>query len=172
MKRLFFLVIVSGTLSLPACQSSTGSEGKNLAIVQAYVDAVKGGDFETMESLLADNYLGLGPSVGDSINKEAALASWKYNRENLYESINYDLMQLLETPVSEGPAKGDWVSNWSLVTVVYKDGRGPVSLWVNVVYRIENGQIARSRTFYNEADAYAQLGYRIFPPLELPEEER
>ena len=44
---------------------------------------------QLMDSLLADNYMGYGPSVGDSTNKEEALSSWKYNTENLYESIKY-----------------------------------------------------------------------------------
>jgi hypothetical protein len=42
---------------------------------------------------------------------------------------------------------------------------------MNAVYKIENGKIARTRTFYNEADVWEQLGYRIFPPLEIPESE-
>ncbi|MEM9326556.1 MAG: nuclear transport factor 2 family protein [Bacteroidota bacterium] len=171
MKNLIILSVLLAAFCLSGCQAPTGSEGKNLAVVQAYVDAVKNEDFDKMQSLLADDYLGLGPSLGDSINKEGALASWKYNSENLYESMDFELTQLLETSVAEGPAQGDWVSNWSLVTITYQDGRGPVSLWVNVVYKIENGKIARSRTFYNEADVYEQLGYRIFPPLQLPEEE-
>ena len=42
-----------------------------------------------MDSLLADNYIGYGPSVGDSVNKEEAISGWKDNMENLYESIEY-----------------------------------------------------------------------------------
>ena len=59
---------------------------------------------------------------------------------------------------------GDWVSNWAYLTIKYKDGRGPVNVWVNAVYKIENGKIARSRTFYNEADVLRQLGYTIQSP--------
>ncbi len=56
---------------------------------------------------------------------------------------------------------GDWVSNWAYCTITYKDGRGPVNFWVNAVYKIENGKIVKSRTFYNEADVLRQLGYKI-----------
>ena len=59
---------------------------------------------------------------------------------------------------------GDWVSNWAYLTIKYKDGRGPVNVWVNAFYKIENGKIARSRTIYNEADVLRQLGYTLTPP--------
>ena len=170
-KKLIPPILIGSIFFVVGCQAPAGSDGKNLAIVQQYVDAVKNNDLDAMGALLSDNYLGLGPSVGDSTNKQLALESWQYNSENVYESISYDMMQLLEVSVPDGPAKGEWVANWSLVTIMYKDGRGPVSLWVNVVYKVEDGKIARSRTFYNEADVYSQLGYRLFPPLQLPDDE-
>jgi hypothetical protein len=120
-----------------------------------------------MDSLLADNYVGYGPSVGDSVNKQEALANWKYNAENLYESIKYTRYQNIAVTTTEKDEAdpGNWVSNWAYLTIKYKDGRGPVNVWVNATYKIENGKIARSRTFYNEADVLRQLGYKIEPPI-------
>ena len=159
-------------LFIMGCADPTkDSSQENLVLVKKYLEAVAGKDFNTMESLLAENYLGLGPSVGDTTNKQLALENWKWNSENLYQSVTYEFSESLPATVNEGPAAGEWVSNWAYVTINYKDGRGPVNLWVNAVYKIENGRIARSRTFYNEADVLAQLGYRIFPPLTFPEEE-
>lgn len=140
-----------------------------MAIVQNYLDAVANNDYDAMASLLSDDYVGLGPSVGDTIRKAAAIESWQYNSENVYESVVYELSQMLPANIAEGPAAGEWVSNWTYLTIKYKDGRGPVNVWVNAVYKIEDGRIARSRTFYNEADVLAQLGYRVFPPLTVPE---
>ena len=59
-----------------------------------------------MDSLLADNYIGYGPSVGDSINKEEAILNWKDNAENLYESFEYTRHKELAVTVKEGEAKG------------------------------------------------------------------
>ena len=120
-----------------------------------------------MDSLLADNYIGYGPSVGDSVNKEEAISSWKDNAENLYESIKYTRHKELAVSVKEGEAIGDWVLNWAYLTIKYKVGSVPVNLWVNIVYRIENGKIAQSRTFYNEADVLRQLHYTIDPPAKI-----
>jgi hypothetical protein len=167
MKQLIVLALIS--LSLFACTSTADKKEKaNLAIAQKYMQAVETKNGALMDSLLADNYIGYGPSVSDSTNKEEALLSWKSNTENLYESIEYTHHQEIATTVKEGRAKGDWVLNWAFLTIRYKDGRGPVNLWVNVVYVIENGKIRLSRTFYNEADVLRQLRYNLDPPQVSP----
>ena len=166
MKQMIVLALIC--LSFFACTSSADKKEKaNLAIAQKYMQAVETKNVALMDSLLADNYIGYGPSVGDSINKEEALASWKYNSEKLYESIEYTRHQDLAVTIKEGRAKGDWVLNWAFLTIKYKDGRGPVNAWVNIVYLIQNGKIVMSRTFYNEADVLRQLNYTIVPPQEI-----
>jgi len=166
MKQLIVLAIIS--LSLFACTSSADKKEKaNLAIAQKYMQAVETKNVALMDSLLADNYMGYGPSVGDSVNKEEAIAGFKDNIENLYESIQYTRHKELAVTVTEGEAIGDWVLNWDYLTLKYKVAKDPVNLWVNVVYRIENGKIVQSRTFYNEADVLRQLRYMITPPQEI-----
>jgi ketosteroid isomerase-like protein len=163
MKQLLVLAIIS--LSLFACTSSADKKEKaNLAIAQKYMQAIETKNVALMDSLLADNYIGYGPSVGDSTNKEQAILNWKDNVENLYESIEYTRSKELAVTVKEGEAIGDWVLNWAYLTIKYKVGNVPVHLWVNIVYRIENGKIVQSRTFYNEADVLRQLRYSINPP--------
>jgi len=166
MKQLIVLAIISITLF--ACTSSAGNKEKaNLALAQKYMQAVETKNVAAMDSLLADNYIGYGPSVGDSVNKQEAILSWKDNSENLYESIKYTRHKELAVTVTEGEAIGDWVLNWAYLTIKYKVGKVPVNIWVNVVYRIENGKIVQSRTFYNEADVLRQLRYTIDPPTEV-----
>jgi len=102
-------------------------------------------------------------SVGDSVSKKDALENWKYNMTNFYESIKYTRYHNIAVTVKEGEEAepGEWVSNWAYCTIKYKDGRGPVYIWVNAVYKIENGKIVKSITFYNEADVLRQLGYHF-----------
>jgi ketosteroid isomerase-like protein len=163
MKQLILIVTIS--LSLFSCSSSSeNKEKENLAIAKKYMEAVETKNAAAMDSLLAENYIGYGPSVGDSTNKQDAISTWKYNAENLYESIDYTRHKELAVTVKEGEAMGDWVLNWAYLTIKYKDGRGPVNVWVNAVYKIDGGKIIQSRTFYNEADVLRQLGYTIEPP--------
>ncbi len=165
MKQLIILATIC--IGLFACTSpAEKKESENLSIARKYMKAVETKDVATMESLLADNYMGYGPSVGDSVNKEDAISSWKDNSENLYESITYTRHKELAVTVTEGEAIGDWVLNWAYLTIKYKVTNEPVNVWVNIVYRIENGKIVHSRTFYNEADILRQLRYNINPPEE------
>ncbi|HOW25598.1 MAG TPA: hypothetical protein PK711_07995 [Bacteroidales bacterium] len=62
--------------------------------------------------------------------------------------------------IPEGDNKGEWVANWAELRIVCKNDRGSVTIWANTNYLIENGKIAKSITYYNEADALLQLGYR------------
>ena len=166
MKQLIMVATIC--ISLFACTSPADKKEKeNLAIANKYLLAVETKNVALMDSLLADNYIGYGPSVGDSVNKEEAILNWKDNTENLYESFEYTRHKELAVTVTEGEAQGDWVLNWAYLTIKYKVGSIPVHLWVNVVYRIENGKIVMSRTFYNEADVLRQLRYSIEPPQEI-----
>ena len=160
MKQFSLLLLIIA--SLFSCTSATDQKEKeSLAIAKRYIAAVESNDIKAMDSLLADNYMGYGPSVDDSTNKTDALANWQYNSERLYESVKYTRQQSLAVTVKENeevPA-GNWVTNWAYLTIKYKDGRGTANLWVNAAYRIENGKIVHSRTFYDEADVLRQLGY-------------
>jgi len=163
MKKLIFLTAV--IISLVSCSSpDTKKQSENLAVARQYMEAVENLDAATVEALLADNYMGYGPSVGDSITKEVAVSNFKYNAENLYESFKYTRHTEVPITVKEGETAGEWVLNWAYLTIKYKDGRGPINLWVNIVYRFEDGKIVHSRTFYNEADALRQLGFTFQPP--------
>jgi hypothetical protein len=106
----------------------------------------------------------MGPSFGDSVNKNDAVASWKHNISEIYENIHYNRSKYAVVTIPEGDNKGDWVANWAELTITFKNDRGSATIWANSNYLIENGKIKRSITFYNEADALRQLGYKIVPP--------
>ncbi len=155
MKALIYLIFIL-LLSI-ACSNNDTTE--NIKIIEKYIAAVEAKDYSSMENLLAENYKGYGPSHSDSTNKEAALADWKYNIENLYEGISYERSQIVAVEVPSGPNKGDWVANWAELKITYKEGGEQVTIWANSNYKIEKGKIVKSYTFYNEADALQQLGY-------------
>jgi len=159
--RNIFLFIAT-TVLMVGC--SNNMEQKNLELVAKYVDAVENLDYNTMDSLLDDKYIGYGPSYGDSINKEEALESWKYNVENIYKSIKYNKSRNAAVTIKSGPNKGQWVSNWGELHIIYKGDAGDVHIWANSIYKIEKHKIVRSYTFYNEADALRQLGFIFVKP--------
>jgi hypothetical protein len=162
MKNLIILLGIC--IGLSACTSNTEKiQNENINLVKSYVKAVEELDFEAMENFLADNYLGMGPSYGDTIAKNEAIENWRWNVENLYEKIHYTRSRFAAVTIPDGENKGEWVANWAELNIVYKNGIGSVTLWANTNYLIENGKIVRSLTFYNEADALRQLGYKMVP---------
>lgn len=163
-KSLFILAIL---LTMISCSVENKHADENIALVEKYVQAVQNLDYTTMENMLDDNYMGFGPSINDSINKTLAVSNWKANVDNLYESITYNKSKNLAQLVSDGENAGDWVSNWAELSIVYKKDQKKVSLLTNTIYKIENGKIIKSYTFYNEADVLEQLGYVFINPEDL-----
>jgi ketosteroid isomerase-like protein len=165
MKNKVIILILLAVLM--SCYSCCYQSEKNIAVIEDYIKAVENMDFNTMESYLADSYMGLGPSFEDSIGKAQALMNWKHNMENLYEDIKYQRSRNIAVSISSGDNQGEWVSNWAELDISYKDGSGSVTIWANTVYQIENDKIVKSYTFYNEADALRQLGYIFINPKDL-----
>lgn len=140
------------------CNMTGANQDKNLRLIEKYVQAVENLDYETMASCLAEDYIGIGPSHNDSINKQDALVNWKDNVDNLYESIKYLKSRNIAVSTTSGDNPGDWVSNWAELQIKYQNGESVIVL-VNSTYLIENEKIIKSFTFYNEADVLEQLGY-------------
>ena len=161
MKKLVYSILILPWLF--SCSSVDKKAEQNIAIVENYVQSVQNLDYGTMESLLHEDYLGMGPSYGDSINKETAVANWEYLVDNLYESISYSRSRNVAVTINSGDNQGEWVSNWAELYIEYQNG-GEVTIWANTIYKIENMQIVKSYTFYNEADALRQLGYIFYNP--------
>lgn len=161
----YFTLIILVTL-FTGCSKFDNSP-KNIALVEKYVQAVTSQDTESIASLLDDNYLGVGPSYGDSIRKPAALKNWKDNIKNLYEKIEYNKSRNAAFTLTEGDNQGEWVSNWAELKITYKVDKREVTIWANTIYKIENEHIVESITFYNEADALRQLGYVFINPKDL-----
>ena len=161
-----YLIVLFLITLFTSCGKADNS-AKNIALIEKYVQSVQSKDFEGFSSALDDNYLGLGPSYGDSIHKPAALANWKENITNLYENITYNKSRNAAFQITDGDNQGEWVSNWAELTITYKNGLGSVTIWANTIYQIENDKIVKSFTFYNEADALRQLGYVFINPDDL-----
>ena len=166
MKNLIFPLLLFA-IALSRCTNDSGHSKENLALVESYIKAVENLDHDAMENLLDDNYLGLGPSYGDTIGKAQAVINWKENVDNLYEKIEYTRSRNASVVISSGENQGDWVANWAELHITYKDDRGKVIIWANSIYQVENQKIVKSYTFYNEADALEQLGYVFINPNDL-----
>lgn len=163
MKTIILITVLLPVFFLSCTSGSQQKDTENVELVSKYIKAVETMDFDAMDKYLSDDYMGLGPSFGDTIYKKQAIENWKSNVENLYESIHYNREKLAPVTITDGDNKGQWVGCWAELKIVYKNGGGEVTIWANSDYLVENGKIKKSLTFYNEADALRQLGYKIVP---------
>jgi len=157
MKYIFLTLL--GITTFFGCTKTEDSSEKNIALVEQYIQAVEDLNSEGMYSLLAENYIGHGPNYGSTINKEDAIKNWEKFSNTLYKSIDYEKSRNIAVTIPDGENKGEWVTNWAELTIIYIKDNAEVTLWANTLYQIENGKIIKSYTIYNEADALNQLGY-------------
>jgi len=153
---ILILLIVATFLS---CEKANDNSEKNIAIVEQYIQAVEDLNSDGMDNLLADNYMGYGPSYNNEINKEDVIKNWKEYSTTLYKSIDYVKSRNIAVSIPDGENKGEWVTNWAELNIVYKENNAEITIWANTLYQIENNKIVKSYTIYNEADALHQLGY-------------
>jgi len=155
MKKIIFFILLAVVLG--GCSSNEDKSDKNVAVIEKYVQAVENLDFEIMGEMLDDSYVGIGPSYDDAVDKTGAIVNWKFNVENLYKSIEYSKSKSIAINIESGENKGEWVSNWAELTIVFKSEED-VTILANTIYQLKNGKIVKSFTFYNEADVLEQLG--------------
>ncbi len=148
-------------LFLTGC-TSTNNNKENLVLIEKYVKSVENLDFDAMDEILDENYMGYGPSINDSINKVQTVSNWKFNIENLYKSIEYQKSRNAIVLIEDGENQGEWIANWAELKITYKASGESVTIWANTNYQIKNGKIVKSYSFYNEADVLEQLGFYYY----------
>ena len=100
MRELIYALLLLTLIT--ACSPGDRKADQNIALIEGYIESVENLDYKSMEALLDDNYLGLGPSYGDSTNKVFAVENWKYLVENLYESITYNRSRNVAVTITSG----------------------------------------------------------------------
>lgn len=166
------LALASCTKPTPGTDSTKASSADSLgeankAMVKKYMETILTGNTAGMADFLADGYMGHGPAMKDSVNKEQDIANWKKSWAEEFTSIKYDEVVSLTPsikPETKSRAAGDWVLTWGTISVEHKNGLPPVKFNLHVAYRVANGKIDRSYVYYDVADILTQEGYTFVPP--------
>ncbi|MGL1885245.1 MAG: nuclear transport factor 2 family protein [Reichenbachiella sp.] len=162
MKYSFLLLILS--LFFYQCKTTKTLERNHVEVVEAYIAAIENKDFDTMDSLTTDQFYSVGPSLGDTIQKDEMLRNWRVNSKTTIEQINFRESRVSLLAMPSRSEYGDWVGEWSIAKIKYKNGNDPVKLFINSNYLVVGGKISRALILYNQADMYNQLGYRFSKP--------
>lgn len=159
-----YVIFILFSILVFSCDKNTKIHQDNISIVEQYVQAVEERDNVIMERLLSDDYVGYGPSINHSIGKQEAIANWLENAESLYEKIEHTKAYRAGFTIEDGENQGNWVTTWAELKIHYIESEDVVTILTHSNYKIENGQIVKSYTSYNVADALEQLGYVFINP--------
>ena len=168
MKKLFIpamLLLTAVACNQPAAPVVDTVGENNKVIVQKYSDAIVKGDTASLELYLADNYKGYGPGLTDSTDRAKEVSEWKRTWREEFASVDFDRAGTIAFTVpADGKFPGDWVADWALITVTYKNGNKPFKFWWHAVSRVKDGKIEVSRSFFNQNDYFTQRDFTVTPP--------
>ncbi|WP_340112704.1 nuclear transport factor 2 family protein [Maribellus mangrovi] len=159
MKKVNYIMMVLLGIMILSCTDQNQTIQENLNIVEKFQKAFQDHDIESLKSVLADDYVGYGPSIGDSIHKDDALLIWDQNLEYLYEKVAMNVEKTVAVSNVEVKDGGQWISSWGTLTIKFQKGGNETTIWANQIFLVKDGKIKKTIIFYNEADALRQAGY-------------
>jgi len=132
----------------------------DIKVVSDYVNALVNNEMAKAEQLLTEKYIGYGPAINDSINKQENINSWNQNHK---VRTNQKVGFVTQTfRVLQGNLQGDWVSQWGNYTFT-QNGK-EIKLPYQFTARVSNGKIDRSTIYFDNLSILLQLGYTVTPP--------
>jgi hypothetical protein len=172
MKQLTSIALV--LLIIAACTPQTETKEadevgkKNVELVKKLIAAYENEDSEALKEIYSVELESVGPQHGES---------WPYDsiiigNENWFEasdSITWSVDYILPLTVTDNEElAGDWVLLWCDIS--WYDVKSGKSLIVDLhsPFRIENGKVVYEHSYWNQWDAFKQMGAKI----KWPEEEK
>ncbi|MCW5518155.1 nuclear transport factor 2 family protein [Muriicola sp. Z0-33] len=158
----FLLSLMACSTSDPSGQSTKDSSRKT--IVESYFEAAFAQDYSTLEDLLSEDFLFLGPKISDTLDKQALIKSWKSTHQR-NDTLLMRKPKVYDVSAQEG------LSRDSSLVLHYYDARfhnSDLNLWVefpvHVKFILFKDKIHQAQIIINQSDIQSQLGYTITPP--------
>lgn len=162
--KLFYLLIVLIFVCIGRNVSAQNGnelelrEGQ-IQLVKNFTNAIINKDFNAMEDLLHENYVGYGPFINTQKNKMQEIAEWKQVWGEQVLSAEYNRTHIIPVTIEEGDFAGDWVMDYAVVKATYAiRPNTQVTFLFHAAHKIIDDQIAETYNYFNAADVRQQLG--------------
>ncbi len=139
------------------------NEEANMALVNSFIDAIITNKPDALKSLVTDDYMFRGPSAKDSVNVDQLAANWAAV-DSLRTNQDPGIIVMTSLVANEGDLKGDWVHVWGTYTANVKGSDFSYNVPWHQVHQIDNGKIARTRTWYDRLDSALEMGTVVPAP--------
>lgn len=159
MKKVNYIMMVLLGIMIISCTDQNQAIQESLNVVEKFQMAFQDHDIETIKSVLADDYVGYGPSLSDSIRKDDALLIWENNLDYLYDKVEMNVAENVSISNVEAKGGGLWISSWGTLTLKFQNVSNEAIILANQIFLVKDGKIKKTIIFYNEADALRQAGY-------------
>lgn len=162
--KLFYLLIVlificNGRNASAQDGNALGMREDQVQLVKNFTNAIINKDFNAMEVLLHENFVGYGPFINTQKNKTQEIAEWKQVWGEQVLSAEYNRTQIIPVTIEEGDFAGEWVMDYAVVTATYAiRPNKQVTFLFHAAYKIVDNQIAETYNYFNAADVQQQLG--------------
>ena len=144
------------------CEPGESSAEKQL--VEAYFTAAFAEDYSSLEAMLHDDFVFLGPKLADTLNKQDLINSWRSTH------ARNDTLLMQNPRIYDVSRQATLAEEQSLV-LHYYDARfhnADLDRWVefpvHVKFLIFQERIQQAQIIINQSDIQKQLGYTIIPP--------
>jgi len=158
---VLFLAIGQITFAQEKSYKETVTENptaeEDLKVISDYINALTNNKMTVVSGLLADDYVGTGPSNEDTETKAEQIAGWKEAHKVRTDQKNDFVVNTFR--VLDGDLKGDWVSVWG--TYIFNQEGVAMTLPYQFTALVENGKISRSIIYYDRLAIREAMGFEL-----------
>jgi ketosteroid isomerase-like protein len=157
---VFFLFTGCTQLAEKGKKEHDETAKQNLELVKKMVQAYENEDMAALREIYSPDLQSVGPQVKYDFPYDTIMAS----NEDWFkqaDSIKFDVDIMLPEIVKEGDLAGNWVLLWADISWYDLKSGKKLKVMYHSPLRIENGRIVFEAAFWDEWDAFKQLGAKL-----------
>ena len=132
----------------------------NIALVKNLYKAIENENIEAVKGFYSDTVAIVGPNFNEWTGYEdmvTGMTAWFEGAD----SIKANIFAILAQTVKEGDLAGDWVLLWADISFHDVEASKDIKLMYHATEKILDGKIIVEGNYWNQWDAYKQLGAEL-----------
>ncbi len=140
----------------------------DMAFIKSASQAFFAGNAEAMARYLHEDYVSAGPDF-ETYTRQDEIDGWvnfaqQFENARLENEIYYSL--IVDTFENRPEMHGKWVLMWAdMHYSSISDGK-EVSFPLHVTFKLEDGKLVYSQSYFDRLSMFSQMGYELVPPEE------
>jgi ketosteroid isomerase-like protein len=132
----------------------------NAELLSDYNEALTAGNYDTLRTLLADNFKSYGPIAADSANADSLIKQWEGTHRD-YSNLKILEANPLSFTSSNDKTKGDWTCIWGRYSATHKGTGKTVNFPFHLIGKVENGKLRFTATYWDKFQFIGPTGNKV-----------